>query len=219
MIISIEGNIGSGKTTLVKLLKEKLKDNENFIFLQEPVDDWLKIADDSGESILTKFYNNQEKYSFAFQIMAYTSRMKLVKSAVTNNPDKIIIAERSIHTDRNVFAKMLYDDKKIESICYKIYNDMFDEFIDHTTDVNKIIFVDAAPYKCYERINKRNREGEKSIPLEYLDKCNTYHQTWLLGNANVLTLNGNVEFEHDDAILNEWMKQILEYVDNSQILL
>ena len=129
ILISIEGNIGSGKSTLVKnLLAKSLTIDLDLIFLQEPVDIWKTIKDKNGVTILEKFYTNQEKYAFSFQMMAYISRLKLLKDTVEKNPDSIIVCERSLWTDRNVFAKMLKNDGKIEDINYTIYNKWFDEF-------------------------------------------------------------------------------------------
>ena len=61
-IISIEGNIGSGKTTLLGKLKDKYADNNNIVFLKEPVDDWATITDINGVTMLEKFYSNQKEY-------------------------------------------------------------------------------------------------------------------------------------------------------------
>ena len=61
-IISVEGNIGSGKSTIVDILKKYFKNNSNIIFLQEPVDEWSEIKDKNGQTILSKFYENQKKY-------------------------------------------------------------------------------------------------------------------------------------------------------------
>ena len=72
IIYTVEGNIGSGKSTLVKILKKLLPQRisaTKFIFLQEPVDIWNTIKDRDGKTIIEKFYSNQEKYSFPFQIM------------------------------------------------------------------------------------------------------------------------------------------------------
>ena len=93
-IISVEGSIGSGKSTLLKRLKDILKESNNIIFLQEPVDEWETIKDKNGITILQKFYEDQEKYSFAFQMMAYISRLSLLKRTIEENPLKIIITER-----------------------------------------------------------------------------------------------------------------------------
>jgi deoxyguanosine kinase len=136
-IISIEGNIGSGKTTLLSNLQAYYKNNSNVVFLKEPVDEWGKIKDENGETILKKFYADQKKYSFPFQMMAYVSRLKVLRDTlknIKNNPNNsnnsniIIITERSLYTDKMVFAKMLYDSKKIEYINYQIYLNWFDTF-------------------------------------------------------------------------------------------
>ena len=112
-IITIEGNIGSGKSTLVSKLEEIFKNNTDYYFLQEPVSIWNTIKDENGVTILEKFYNETEKYAFQFQMMAYISRLSILREAIKNKKAKYIITERSIYTDSNVFAKMLYDDKKI----------------------------------------------------------------------------------------------------------
>ena len=104
IIISIEGNIGSGKSTLVDYLKNNYTD-KNIVYLQEPVDEWNNIKDENNITILEKFYANQTKYSFAFQMMAYISRLDLLRNSIKNNPNSIIITERSLFTDKYVFAK------------------------------------------------------------------------------------------------------------------
>ena len=124
-IYSIEGNIGSGKSTFIDILRKENK-LKNSVYLEEPVKVWETIKDKNGVTILEKFYGNQEKYSFSFQLMAYISRLSELKKKIKENPSKIIFTERSILTDRNVFAKMLYDDKKIEEINYNIYLKWFD---------------------------------------------------------------------------------------------
>jgi deoxyguanosine kinase len=70
IIVSIEGNIGSGKSTLLAKLREIYENDVNVVFLKEPVDEWEKIKDENGVSILEKFYEDQNKYSFPFQMMA-----------------------------------------------------------------------------------------------------------------------------------------------------
>ena len=94
-IYSIEGNIGSGKSTLVKMMKEQTK-SDNVIFVQEPVDIWNTIKDDNNETILEKYYKDQEKYAFSFQIMAYISRISILRKTIKKHPNAIIITERSV---------------------------------------------------------------------------------------------------------------------------
>ena len=69
-IISIEGNIGSGKSTFVNYLKNNL-DEKKYCIVDEPVNIWKEITDISGNNIISKFYEDKEKYGFSFQMLAY----------------------------------------------------------------------------------------------------------------------------------------------------
>jgi len=227
-IVSIEGNIGSGKSTLLETLRETYKEEAEIVFLNEPVDEWAKITDENGVTILEKFYADQEKYSFPFQMMAYVSRLKILRDAMSNifmnkltSPSSlkkvIIITERSLFTDKLVFAKMLYDDKKIEPINYKIYLSWFDTF-SNEFPVHKVVYVKASPEKCQERINKRSRDGEGSIPLEYLQNCSMYHDNMLDTQSeecvchDQLVLNGNIDIYKDTTQLENWIKDIDTFI-------
>ena len=194
-IYSIEGNIGSGKSTLVRILKKYFKDNDNIIFADEPVEEWMSIKDNNGEDILSKFYRDQHKYGFSFQMMAYISRISILKKLVKENPNSIIFTERSVYTDKKVFAQMLYDQGKIEQIDFIIYNKWFEHFLDEI-DITGVIYIKTDPVNCFERIIKRNRKGE-TIPLEYLEMCHNYHEKWLDEQTNVQRFDGNFNLNED----------------------
>ena len=188
-IYTIEGNIGSGKSTLLKYLNENLEINS----VQEPVSVWKEIKDDDGKNMIEKFYDNQEKYAFPFQMMAFISRIHLLKKKLQENPNGIFISERSVYTDRHVFAKMLYDDKKIEYVNYEIYLKWFDEFV-NDLPIKGIIYVKTTPNICLERIKMRDRKGEESISIEYINRCHKYHQDWINkveNTSKVLILDGD----------------------------
>ena len=216
-IVSIEGNIGSGKSTLLENLRKLYETNTFVIFLREPVDDWEKIKDKQDNTMLKKFYDNQEKYAFAFQMMAYISRLKILRDTIkeiSNHPlnNYVIITERSLYTDKNVFAKMLYDQGKIEDVCYQIYLNWFNEFVSDY-DIRYTIYVKTDPKKCYERIHKRSRDGEEVIPLNYLESCHNYHNEFLdtlneLKKTEKLELNGNIDIYEDEKILDTWLESI-----------
>jgi len=208
-IISIEGNIGSGKTTLLAKLKEHYSNNPKIVFLREPVNEWIKIVDSDGKTMLEKFYANQVKYSFAFQMMAYISRLSIIKKAVETNPsDTIFITERCLYTDKYIFAKMLHDQGKIEDVCYQIYLNWFEEFAS-TYPINSIVWVNAEPEICHERIHIRARPGEEIIPLDYLIDCNFYHHSYINDmDVNTLGLDGNKDIFEDPAILKSWIEKI-----------
>ena len=211
-IISIEGNIGSGKSTLFEKLKIHFANNKNIIFVREPVDIWESIQDENGTTILEKFYQDQIKYSFSFQIMAYISRINLLKETIKQNPDAIIITERSLYTDKMVFAKMLYDTHKIEYINYQIYLNLFDTF-KNDFNVDNIIYIKTDPNICYNRILKRARNGENNISLDYLQLCDTYHNNMVdILECDKIVLNGNVDIYENTSQLNDWICQIQDII-------
>ena len=180
-IISIEGNIGAGKSTFVAELKILYADRKDIVFLQEPVDAWAEITQD-GKTMLELFYENQKKYSFAFQVMAYMSRLRMIKAEIEKalilSDTKIIVMERSLDADRHIFAKMLYEDGMIEKCMYEIYQLMSDDGLkEYSSD--GIIWLNTGAEECHRRIGKRGREGEEKIGMEYLEKCDRYHEEWL----------------------------------------
>ena len=219
-IISIDGNIGSGKSTLMGKLKKYFNNNSNIIFLKEPVDEWETITDENGITILEKFYENPSKYGFSFQIMAYISRLDVMRNAVKTNPNAIFISERSLFTDKCVFAKMLFDSGNIEVINYKIYIKWFDTFADDFP-VSKVIYVNTEPEICHQRIVKRSRTGESNIPLEYLQNCDKYHNNMLDSNSvdcickDQLVLNGNIDIYENKSQLDLWIQQIDLFINKN----
>jgi deoxyadenosine/deoxycytidine kinase len=237
-IVSIEGNIGSGKSTLLENLRKHYSNNTHIIFLREPVEDWEKIKDANGNTMLKKFYADQAKYSFAFQMMAYISRLKILRDTVNKIvserwedmivnydaqknyfalPQFVIITERSLYTDKQVFAKMLYDQGKIEDVCYQIYLTWFEEFA-KDFPINYSVYLNTEPEKCYERIHKRARDGEEVIPLAYLKDCHNYHEEFLDENkgiqSNKLILDGNVDIYENEKTVEQWLEQINEFIQN-----
>jgi len=212
IIISVQGNIGSGKSTLLTNLKRLLGGNQRICYLQEPVDEWKDIRDTEGKSILELFYKDQDAYAFQFQMMAYISRLALLKRALESNYD-VIVTERSLATDKHVFCQMLYDNKKIKDVEFQIYNKWFDEFQRDFPDEN-MVYIQTDPSVAYERVGVRSREGE-SIPLEYLAECHDYHESWIRSfpKSNVLTLNGNQDINKDPEVMASWNIQIKQFIE------
>jgi len=118
-----------------------------------------------------------------------------------------------MHTDKEVFAKMLHDDGKIDIINYTIYNKWFDEFIDDIP-LNGIIYIRTDPAICQERINIRNREGEM-IPPSYSQKCHDYHESWINNSGvSILKLDGNIEFKK--RIPDSWKGNIYTFITDKK---
>jgi deoxyadenosine/deoxycytidine kinase len=212
-IVSIEGNIGSGKSTLLSHLKELFKDDSDVIFVDEPVEAWEQIKDKQGNTMLQKFYMDKEKYAFSFQMMAYISRLALLKKALEENPSAIIITERSLQTDKFVFAKMLYDMDKIEDVNYQIYETWFETFL-ADCQLAKIVYVRTDPSICLNRIKQRSRNGESTISLDYLEKCHVYHENMMESNKEIprLELDGNQDIS---IVLEMWKQKIQAFLDEA----
>ena len=211
-IISIEGNIGSGKSTVIENLKKCYNGSKDIYFLEEPVSEWIKIKDNTGKNIIEKFYEDQKEYSFSFQMMAYISRLSMLKKAIEhclNNNINIIICERSLQTDKNVFCKMLHSTKKIKDINYIIYLKWFDEFINEIPPIY-FIYIKTDPTIANARVIQRNRKGE-NISIDYLKMCNDYHNVWLENpNNNSVIIDGNGKsidtFNRVNDIIINWYK-------------
>lgn len=218
VIISIEGNIGSGKTTIIENLEKHLEHDPSILFLREPLDVWETVKDPvTGENILQKFYADPNKYAFAFQVMAYATRLSMVRDAIKTGRGhyRAIVLERSLAADKRIFAKMLYDDGKIDDVCYQIYQKFYKEFSDEV-GLDGIVYIDADAEVCKQRVEKRSRQGEDGIPLEYLQKCKKYHDDWMSDEPMALKIKTNQNVTYDPADItdqgNVWLKQISDYI-------
>lgn len=211
-IYSCEGNIGAGKTTLLGYIEDMCKESgkKNIVILREPVDIWATIKDKTGDNILENFYKNPEKYAFPFQVLAFTTRLNLLKQTIKENPScEIVICERSLYADGNIFAKMLFDDKTMDYLSYQIYKKMYENAIEEYP-LSGVIYLSIPPELCLNRIAQRGRSGEENIPIEYLEKCHKYHDLWLNQpelDYNVIQMNRE---DVDNLIKNKTLDNFLD---------
>jgi deoxyadenosine/deoxycytidine kinase len=209
-IVSLEGNIGAGKSTLLESLRKEFEKESDIVFVSEPVDVWEKFKDKStGQTVLEKFYADPSKYAFAFQIMAFTTRLQVLQKTIEENPQaKLFICERSLDADKHIFAKMLNDDGTIDNIMYQIYECCFQEYLVQikSLDLSGIIHVNTDPTTCYNRIKTRGREGEDKININYLQRCDLYHKRWF-ENIEIPVLNISSDYNTENKkILNKFLK-------------
>lgn len=196
-LITVEGNIGVGKTTFLK----QLEGVPNIKVMYEPVDDWLKFKGDDGISLFEMFYNDRKRYSFTFQMMALQTRFEnLVKicNEYKNNDNTeniVVVCERSIFTDYNVFAKTTNAQGDMSDVELQVYKQCH-QFMTSLCDISidKYIYLKASPEVCLERIKQRNREGEENITIDYLRRLDECHDKWLdeITSDNMLKVNTEV---------------------------
>jgi thymidine kinase/deoxynucleoside kinase len=197
-IISIEGNIGVGKSTFIE--KVLINNFDNCEKVSEPVEIWKTLTDENDKNILELFYNDKKRWAYSFQNIACITRMMKIEEMIRTNDKKYIFLDRSLGTDYNVFEKMLYDSGEISEIEHKMYNLWCSFYTNYVRDNNKIIYIylKCDPKISLERINKRNRTEEKLITIDYLEKLNEYHDKWLLNlEDNIIILDCNDDFENN----------------------
>jgi deoxyadenosine/deoxycytidine kinase len=201
----LEGNISSGKSVLIRLLSENINNCE---IIYEPVSKWVGPG-----KILEQYYTDKSRWGYTFQTIAFKDR---VKSLRTEQKKPIRFIERSVETDYNCFAKMCYEEGYMTDMEWNMYKDWHSWLSDDYSDILKphgIIYLQSSPKTCFERINKRNRNEESNIPLEYLQKVHTKHEKWLLDQPDILVIDTDIEFENNEKNLNSILKQINDYTD------
>jgi deoxyadenosine/deoxycytidine kinase len=206
VILSVEGNIGVGKSTFTRLLQDNFNGS---VIVSEPVDMWLNTKTNSGENILGLFYKDIPRWGYTFQNLAYVTRMMKIQDAI-NSDNNTIFLDRSLGTDRFVFEKMLFDDGLITDIEHKMYElwcDFYQNYVNKTNSW-KYIYLRCSPETAYERIKKRGREEEKDISLEYLTKLHKYHEDWLCNIPDILIIDCDKDFESDTAYQKEIFEEI-----------
>ena len=224
-VLSIDGNIGSGKSTFIQKLKEHYQNNNNnicdrpVIFVPEPVSVWESIKNENDSSMLELFYANTTKYAFSFQILCFISRINALQTAIKNAPDNaVIIIERSVYTDKCVFAKMLNESNDLESVEYIIYKQLFDLFTKNNDccKLSAIVYINTTPTICKERIEIRNRSGEENISIEYLKNCDNCYAEMLSNfrQSKITIFNGNQNIYESEDMFQDWLSQINNIIMN-----
>lgn len=213
IIISVEGNIGVGKSTFINILKSKWV--EGCEVIPEPVDMWKKLVNSDGKNILQTFYEDIPRWAYSFQNVACITRMMKMEDIIRTSNFKYIFLDRSLGTDKNVFEAMLYDQGQLNQIEHQMYNlwcDFYHQYV-RPQDNQIYIYLKASPETCAQRIKKRGREEEESIGLDYLKGLNDYHNKWLLNEPNTIVIDCEEEFEYNEDKHIQMINQIKSKLD------
>jgi deoxyadenosine/deoxycytidine kinase len=164
MHIAIAGNIGAGKTTLTKLLSNHYNWTPHF----EDVDD---------NPYLDDFYNEMQRWSFNLQIYFLRSRFAQIKEIRDSGKD--VIQDRTIYEDAHIFAPNLHAMGLMTSRDFENYMNLFELMDSFVPSPDMLIYLRASVPTLVDQIQKRGREYESSIRIDYLNRLNERYEAWI----------------------------------------
>ncbi len=181
MHIAIAGNIGSGKTTLTRMLAAHYGWTPKF----EPVD---------FNPYLSDFYEDMERWSFNLQIYFLNRRFKDVVDIA--NSDEVIIQDRTIYEDACIFAPNLHDMGLMSTRDFENYTDLFNLMMSLVGTPDLLIYLRSSIPNLISQIQKRGRDFEKSIRIDYLSGLNDKYEAWIKDyKGNLLVVDAdNIKF-------------------------
>ncbi len=212
----IEGNIGAGKSTFLRLLEDRLPAQ----IVYEPVDQWQHAA--AGENLLDHFYKDTKRWAYTFQSYAFITRIMRQYTKALQGTSLPQILERSVYSDRYCFAKNCFEMETMSALEWSLYQDWFDWLVEnYAPRPSGFIYLRTSPEMCYLRLKKRARSEESAVPLSYLESLHTKHEEWLIKQNNIATslkavpvliLEKDKEFENDPAQMEAYLSQIAEFM-------
>ncbi len=207
LFITIAGNIGTGKTTLTKLLADHYGWKSHFEV----------VADNP---YLKDFYADMSRWSFPLQVFFLNHRFKVHRNVSQQSASAI--QDRSIYEDCHIFARNLFESGRMEKRDYFNYLDLYQQMVQLLDPPDLMIYLRKSVPKLQSQIARRNRDFEQQIPEEYLTCLNRYYDEWIgsydLGKLLVIDSN-DLDFVARPEDFDFIAKQILEKIDQRDMFL
>jgi deoxyadenosine/deoxycytidine kinase len=162
--VAVAGNIGVGKSTLVRMLCEKL----GWEPFYEPVTENPYLAD---------FYSDMSAWSFHSQVFFLTHRLR-AHHQLAQHPNSVI-QDRSVYEDAEIFAQNLSLQGHIEARDYQTYRELYETVMQFLPPPDLVIYLRAAVPTLMNRISRRGRDYERTITLDYLQSLNDLYEAWI----------------------------------------
>ena len=177
MHIAISGNIGCGKTTLTRMLAEH--------YGWEP-----RFESVTNNPYLADFYDDMERWSFNFQIYFLNKRFKDVVEI--SKSDQVIIQDRTIFEDACIFAPNLHNQGKMSDRDFETYQDLFQLMMSLVNKPDLMIYIRSSISTLVGQIQKRGREYEQTIRLDYLQGLERLYEKWIEGyDGKLIIIDGD----------------------------
>lgn len=224
----VEGNIGAGKSTFLRLVGAHLP---QLTIDLEPVDRWQQEL--FGRSLLSNFYHDPKRWAYTMESFTLMVRMAdnvrrstSLKTYQLTHAHTQLLVERSIYSGRYCFARNSHASGFMSDLEWELYVKMFDFLTDHRHNPlyqipQGFIYLKTSPAVSAARTKRRSRTGEDVIPLSYLTEIAHQHDQFLLAKqglpANlqtvpVLVLDADQEFETDAGALQNMITQVQNFL-------
>jgi deoxyadenosine/deoxycytidine kinase len=162
--VSVAGNIGSGKSSLTKLIAKKFG--------------WAAYYESvQNNPYLSDFYNDMRRWSFQLQVYFLSHRFRTHKKIIGSKNS--VIQDRSIYEDVEIFARNLYLMGRMEKRDYSSYRSLFNEMVSYLKAPDLVVYLKADTNTLMKQISLRGREFEKSIERKYLERLNRSYNRWI----------------------------------------
>lgn len=212
----IEGNVGVGKSTFLRLIQEQLPEVKAIF---EPVNAWS--GSENAQSLLNNFYTDTPRWSYTMETFTMFTR---IRDHIRELPfhSKLTVAERSLYSGYYCFAKNGYLQGQMEAIEWFMYTQWFEFLMPRIALPTGFIYLKSDPATCYKRTHKRNRSGEETIPLHYFEQLHNQHETFLiqkqgitdrLKNIPVLVLDVSDEFENNRELMQKYAHEVKNFIE------
>jgi len=204
--ITIAGNIGVGKSTLVRLLSQR--------------HGWEPVFEAVEENpYLADFYQDMPRWSFQSQVFFLSRRLRQHNGLLKYK--KSVIQDRSVYEDAEIFARNLYDQGNMGNRDWACYFDLYRTLAAMLPAPDLVIYLKADMPTLRRRITMRGREYEQDIDEKYLERLNALYDRWADGFrlCPVLTVDtNNLNFVQNDEHLDQIWQKIVERLQGKDYL-
>lgn len=198
--IAVAGNMGVGKSTLVQFLTAQFEGEPHY----EPVD---------TNPYFAKFFQDMEKWAFHSQIYFLTHKFRIHQAV--QKKTGLVVVDRTIYEDAEVFAKGLYRSQKISKDDFKLYWDLYQSMCESLRPPDLLIYLTCDLTVLKNRIHRRGRGAEKNVPEEHLTRLQKDYDNWIkrVDFCEVVTINtDNLDYISDLVHRDNVIQTLSKYI-------
>jgi len=209
----VEGNIGAGKSTFLKMICKHIPAATVTL---EPCEEWQNVA---GHNFLEAFYKDTKHWGSLFQVYVNMTRVRKQQKEFATT-DVVQIMERSWYSDRYCFQQIMYDLGFLDDLSLSVVRELWAWGKQDVATPVGFIYLRVEPEICMDRMKSRARDEEVGVGLDYLQRLHVCHENLLvnkiscedLKNIPVLVLDGTLNFRDDQAVQQSFIRQILDFL-------